>query len=335
MRVLADFLLESDLCLAHDSVPLSWKNQVDNLVVEISNCDSKSSDESAVLAARLIFDAESLEVAIDSAKDKIVEVLNCLSYATNRRFAYLSFLKVIDWSPGLKERDAILFHMSPFDDRCEPALTADIAQTVAQLMNANRSQELSTALRWYRLGIGSPDLNDQFAYFWRSLEIAAQKIKTPEKIPSKCPHCHGALYCPQCKDTPLHRPYPGDAIRQLIYRIDPANVDEVFDTLQKIRHTLMHGKTIDSIAHDLPCTSGQAIEKLARVTWTALAFIFDKSTLDNDTQLTFGVPDQVVRGSLVARFHVNVGMKNGDPTNPHIEDFPSVEIGVDYLSREG
>ena len=85
---------------------------------------------------------------------------------------------------------------------------------------------------------------EQFSYFWFALEVAAKTMKGKEKIASKCPKCQGKLFCEICKDYPLHRRYSGEAIQQVVETVHPADSEQVFKTLQLIRHTLMHGGRI-------------------------------------------------------------------------------------------
>jgi hypothetical protein len=67
-------------------------------------------------------------------------------------------------------------------------------------------------------------------------EIVAERLKGTERVPSTCSGCQE-----NCGSHPTHWRYSSEAIKQLPQRAHPDNVDEIFDALQRIRHTLMHG----------------------------------------------------------------------------------------------
>lgn len=70
--------------------------------------------------------------------------------------------------------------------------------------------------------------------------------------------------------------------------MDPAHGSDVFETLQKVRHTLLHGNRIESIVAELPCNPQQAVDTLARVTWWAIWLMFDKPDPAKDRDLALG-----------------------------------------------
>jgi hypothetical protein len=178
---------------------------------------------------------------------------------------------------GLTERDATIFHETPEWDIAEPALDHPFIDTAEWVLAVQSDkQEQQAAMRWYRRGIEEENLEDQFAYFWFALEIAAQSLKGDEKVSSKCPKCKGPLFCESCREHPMHRRYQGEAIKHLVERVHPQNLDEVFDALQLIRHTLMHGGRIASVLERLPCNANQAVAKLAFIVWQAINLMFDR-----------------------------------------------------------
>lgn len=104
----------------------------------------------------------------------------------------------------------------------------------------------------------------------------------------------------------MHRRYRGEAIRQLIERVHPENA-EVFETLQLIRHCLMHGRRIASVLDQLPCDGHQALNRLAVVAWRAIGLMFGNPDPRPESPLTLGYCDDLVRRTLVAggtcRYH--------------------------------
>lgn len=334
MRILADFTLESDLCLPQGHDPIVIHNQPRNTTLTLSN-SPLGTDHQAVLSAQVEFDVDDFANARDGAFVEVAEFMNSLTYATNRSFGKPKLAKVVDWTPGLQDRHAVIFQESPLDDRSEPALTAVFGETASKLLSIQSHDALPSALRWYRLGIGSRNLEEQFSYFWFALEITAEALKRPDRATDNCPRCRRPLYCENCQDHPTHRPYPAQAIKQLVERVVTGDAAEVFEVLQKIRHTLMHGARIDSIASELPCTPAQATHKLANVTWQALCLMFDKEKLAPGVQLAFGYVDSVVRHTVIAGVTIVARLPLDREGQPQLTGFPQTQIEIQHLPRTG
>jgi hypothetical protein len=327
MRCLADFVLDSDLCLADGAAPLTLKGRDGIFSLTVSNAVVGHPSPSAALSAQLIFEAYSFDKNIrDIAIDKLADALNCLTYATNRKFAFRLLKRVIEWTPGVVDRNAIIYHETPEWDTAEPALDEMLMDSAERLLAMQSGDDQREAMRWYRLAIQAERLEDQFAYFWFSLEIAAEALKGKEEVPSKCPRCLGKLFCESCKEYPTHRRYRGEAIQQVIERVHPENAEEIFETLQLIRHCLMHGGQIASVLGKLPCSKQQALNKLAEVAWQAIGLMFGNPDPRPESPLTFGHCDNLVRRTLVAGVHVVATLVRGDPNNPQLADFPTVKL---------
>ena len=329
MRCLADFVLDSDLCLAEGGAPLRLNGPDGVFSLVLSNAEADHALPDAVLSAQLIFEADSFDENIRGiACDKLAEALNCLTYATSRKFALKRLKRVIDWTPGLVERNAIIYQETPEWDLAEPALDGTLLDTAERLLAMQAGEDQRAAMRWYRLAIQARNLEEQFSYFWFSLEIAAETLKGKEKVPSRCPQCHGNLFCEKCKDYPMHRRYAGEAIQHVIERVHPENAEELFKTLQLIRHTLMHGRRIASVLDQLPCNEQQAVNKLAFVTWQAIGQMFSRPDPRPATPLTFGYCDNLVRRTLVAGVQIVTTLVRGDPNNPQLADFPAFQLDI-------
>lgn len=336
MRLLADFVVESDLCLPNDAAPVEVHDRTQNWVLTLSNIEPAPDATSATLAARLAFDhTETTDTARDCANAKIAGALNALVFATNRKFAVRELRRILDMTPGKIERDTLIFHTSPIGDCMEPALTTEFADSASRFLAMHSSNGAqSVAMRWYRLGISENNFEQQFNYFWFALETVSQALKTTEKRHSQCPHCRGRLYCEACKTYPMHRPYPGEAIRDVVQRVQPDDGVEVFETLQKVRHTLMHGDRVQSIASELPCTPQQVVDTLAHVTWSAIGLMFDKPDPATEKDMVLGYPETVVRGNMIATVHmVTTLLPGADPNNPRLEDFAEPKFTMEYVER--
>jgi hypothetical protein len=330
MRCFADFVLDSDVCLKQGANPLVLRCPADSFTLTLANAEHDSSLLKSVLSAHLVFEAPSFENVRELAFEKIAEAMNSLTFVTNRKFSVVLLKRIIDWTPGIVDRKAIIFVEVPEWDVAEPQLDQNFIDTARRLLAMSSGSEQHEAMRWYRRAIQATVLEEQFSYFWFALEITAERLKGSEKVPSKCPHCQSALYCEACDKHPVHARYAGDAIKQLIERVHPEDSDEVFKTLQKIRHTLAHGGLISHVIDDLPCSGEQALNKLAFVTWQAISNMFSKPDPDPNTPLDFGYVDNFARRKIVGGAHMVIGM-GGDPNNPDIKDVPKVDLSVRQL----
>ena len=329
MLIIADFILDSDLCLKSDEGPFMLNGSDKNSKLVISNAGKIDAPPTeGVLSAQLFFEADSLDQEIrDAALDRLVDYLNVLTFTTNHKFKYRFLKRIIDWTPGLAQRKALIYFEKPVWSEAHPSLTKDFISTAERLLAMQSGEEQRRAMRWYRLAVETENPDEQFSYFWFALEIVAQATKSSEKIASKCPVCQEPLFCEKCGKSPMHKPFQTDAIRQLIERVHPDNSIEVAETLLSIRHTLMHGNRISSVINDLPCTDMQAINKLGMITWRAISSMFSKNDPRPAEALSFGLPMNLVRESLVIEQEVFAEIP-GDPNNPKISDFPNFNISV-------
>jgi hypothetical protein len=283
-----------------------------------------------VLLAELVFDSESLDIARDEAQDLLAQALNALCFTTRHKFSQRQLRRVVDWTPGLTEREEIVLTELPLRDVAEPRLTPDLAKAASRMLVMGQGERCQGALRWFRLGLGADSPDEQFMYFWLALEIVAEASKGPEKVPSGCPKCQTALYCETCGEHPLHRRFASDAIEKLINDVSPETFDkrEIFLVLSKIRNTLMHGRRVESIARKLPCSYDQAINALAEIAWRGLWRMHDRAA-DSSPEVALSIirRGDVTRKSLVAGGHVTVGTK-GDPDNPRLVDVPEVKVSI-------
>jgi hypothetical protein len=61
--------------------------------------------------------------------------------------------RVIDWTPGVIDRHAVLLSRPPEFDEAEPALDTDFTDTAQRLLAVQGGDAHRAAVRWYRRGI--------------------------------------------------------------------------------------------------------------------------------------------------------------------------------------
>jgi hypothetical protein len=332
MRLLADYLLDADFCLPENDPPLVVRGPFDTYTLTLSNTDAAHHASTGVLAARLVFDANDLHTARPIADDYIGFCLNALTYITGHAFGYNSLKQIVDWSPGKTMRELIRYVETPMRDLAEPALGTEFGPTMEHFLVTQAGEKQQTALRWFRLGLQADKVEDQFTYFWFALEIAAEALKDREKVPSACPHCRGPLYCEACEKHPLHKKYPGQAIKALVDRYADSENPDIFHCLQKIRNTLMHRNRIASVIDSLPCNETDAVNALAHITQEALGEMFTVKNENPPSRLVMARSSDVTRKKIVMSVHASVGM-GGDPDKPTFSDLPNIEVTIVHPER--
>lgn len=323
-KYLAECTLTSDLCLPENQPRLVLHDKTNGFSLTLMNVALSEASLKSTLKAYIEYNAPSIKEAHKAALDNLTHALNALVYSTNHKFSFERIHQIFDWTPGLVEREGMMFIDKNPREIAIPELSSDFIDTANWIASIRSgSKEETAAMRWYRLGIADNNLEDQFTYFWFALEIIAESLKEPTKISSKCPKCRHDLYCEQCKEAPLHKPYRGEAIKQLIESLNLGNSEEDFKTLQLIRHTLLHGKQIFSIEDQIPLSASQAVDKLAFIVWNAINKTFNKpNPAPADRDFVFGDPDSVVRNKMTAAVHLRTVL-NGGHENPQIENLPT------------
>jgi hypothetical protein len=239
MRCLADFILDSDLCLPVGTAPLTLNDPAGRFALTLSNAsEAEHAVPEAVLSAQVIFETNltfpDVRREIDELAYKwLAEALNVFAFTTNRKFIPRTLKRLADWTPGLIERDAMIYTETPEWDLAEPELSIDYIGTAERVLAMQAGPEHQAAMRWHRIAVQEGVPEQQFSYFWFALEIVAEAMKRAERVPSACPRCRAPLYCEQCQNHPTHRRYPGEAIQDLVLRVHPQQPGEVFEILQK------------------------------------------------------------------------------------------------------
>ncbi|GEM_PF-3376610 len=321
---MADFIIDSDMCLPADAGSLTV-NGPNGQVLYLQNIEVAPHTRNT-LSARLAYDCDDWDKAKEIADGAIVGYLNALSFSTGRVLSVKELRLIIDWAPGIQMRDARGYAEVPFWQRAEPSFEHKYASSAEHLLSVFTDGRTQTAAHWYRRGISAEGPEEQFRYLWFVIEIASEYTKDQVKVPSTCPKCQEALFCRSCKIEPHHRKYPGQAIQALFEHIAPDSGGEYFRVLQKIRHTLMHGDTIDSVIGELPCDKPQAINVLGSIARHAILSMLDKKagTHNEPPEIVLGLVDDITRRKLVGTVELQLGLLPGaDIDNPLPKDIPT------------
>ena len=303
MRCLANYEIESDISVVSDEVRLKLRHPKDQFQAHIKNIVRPDYSTPFVLSLQITFDAPSLDDASEIGNEKLTECLNMLTLATGASVRLHRTRQIVDCTPTSGMRNCLVWADSFGHEDPQPFLNESIAGSIERLLQFDPPPAVRRALRWYRIGTFSSIPEDQFQYFWFALEILAEHQKSPDKINDKCPVCKSALYCETCKTHPTHKPYPKQAIRDLIEVVDASCDEATTDALDKTRNALMHGATLKELAKSLPKSGEDMVDILGRIVFKALVHQFPRDLFKE--KIHMGNPSTYIRRTMSGIAHIS------------------------------
>jgi hypothetical protein len=326
-RFLGNWEVETDIVLPEGLPFIRYDHPSAQYSVFFRNIPAKQNDLT-YLSMQVIFDAPSLTEAKTAGERVAKEFLDHLCFVSNLKARLRDILQIFNWEPGTPAmREALYFSRGyAHDDAPYEALDQRLLDTIAILQAQPISPRLRRALKWFGNGVASAYRDDQFAYFWFVVELVAQLIKNPTPVPDKCPTCHGPLYCNTCGATPLHRPYPKQAIEQLfaVYVTDdPEGV--LYNRANSARNMLMHGEEVSEIEAALKIDFSELVDQLGRLAWTAILNQFIPVLLNKHP--SFLQTSRYVHINMAGTAHIQIGFI-ANFNNPDPAHFPTVELSM-------
>jgi hypothetical protein len=156
--------------------------------------------------------------------------------------------------------------------------------------------------------------------------MMAVELKKPEPVNDRCAKCQQPLFCERCNTHPTHKPYPKQAISQLVREIAPT-AKWLFESLDKARNTLLHGGRLNSIESELPCTTEYLIDTLAKLTREILWRDMKKRLASgHPPRLHMTAPSTYLHYDLHAAVAIksDLGAKRGE--KPDIRKAPEISV---------
>jgi len=210
----------------------------------------------------------------------ITAFLYFLSFATGMGFRVKHPLCLFDWTPGIARRHGIIYRN--FADPNFPALVLNqkLFASIERLTRSDTHDDLMQALRWFTGAVSAKSPDVQFEMFWFSIETLGRYLRNPAKVPDRCPHCREPLYCPKCDATPVHRPYPSQAIQVLFGQYVNDAPDLAYRCTSAMRHALLHGDRIERVEQEFGFSLNRLVEVVGAVAWAALFGALREGTRD-------------------------------------------------------
>lgn len=304
MHFVANYEIGSDVSVIADDLVLMINHPGGVFKAQIKNIPRADFTTPFLLSLHIYFEAPDLEEAKETAEDLMASCLNMLAFTTGAGFRKHRIRQIVDADTSSTKavRDVLMWAEKVKYEDPQPFLDNANATSIERLLAHDIPPAIQRALRWYRLGIDASSPDDQFTYFWFSLEIVAEFQKPTEKVHDKCPHCQEPLYCENCETHPTHRPYAKQAIRALMKAADQECDDATVSLLDRTRNRLMHGATLREIENSLPNPHEHVVDILGRILWRALVMQFPEDLFDGT--VVMGVPSTYVHYKANAVAHV-------------------------------
>jgi hypothetical protein len=330
---MANYEVESYISIPDAEGVLRYRHDEPKFEITIRNLHTQPGSDPPLLSAQVFLEADDPRVAAEESREHLKLFLDSLAFVANAHLDIRSLLHVADWTPALEHRDFIQYRRFPGDDVPFQVLRQELVDTVESLHKLGVGPKLRRALKWFALGVKSTYFDEQFQYFWFVVEIAAELTKDPTKVPDCCPMCGTALYCATCNETPMHRPFPKQAIQQLIGRIIRDNPADAHKTFLKVRNALLHGEDIAEIEQTIDQPMEKVVNILGRVAWVALLQSFGKLPPGRFSFLETNLyTHQTLNVGIVGQFS-----PQPPGVQPSLDDLPNIEISmiIDEQPNEG
>jgi hypothetical protein len=333
-RFLLDLEIESDASLKLGLTELHVSCMADEIEVFVSPLKDTPGEEGTLLSVQIVLNSDDLKHAQELGLKKVRELLCAWSFATNMPFRIANLRRIVDWTPGLQERDCIQYFVHPAYDRPYKVLDQECLATAARIADAPLSSTLRRALRWFANGVSSTYPDDQFYYFWLAIELVAVETKLPDPVNDACPKCRGPLFCQTCNLHSMHKPYPKQAILTLFKKHIEDSPDKLFAQADRIRNALMHGDDLDVLQACTGVTLEVIVNSIGRLTWVALlSTIIAKLRANGESG---GLPvmetNKYVNHQL--KVSINISVTSEDPNCPRLDELPNFEGSLVFKPEE-
>jgi hypothetical protein len=330
-KFLANWEVESDITLPPGIPFIRYDHPAGTYTVFLRNIAGKRGDLT-FLSMQFIFDAPAIQESKDIGERLAKEFLDHLAFVSNLKVRLRRLFQIFNWEPGSSGMRESYYYSDSYahDDAPYEELRQDLLDTIKQLQNQSLNPRLRRALKWFANGVAAGFPDDQFAFFWFVIELVAQLIKESSPVPDKCPVCQGPLHCAACEMTPLHRPYPKQAIEQLFMKYVTDHPVPFYKQASDARNMLMHGEDVAAIEAKLEIEFSDLVNALGQLAWTAILNQFVPVLMGK--QMRFLQTSRYVHFNMsgVAQMQVGFIPNFNDPDPGH---FPNVQMTMKTFPR--
>lgn len=333
-KFLLDFEIEAEGCLCEGLGTIKTKHPEEFYEVQITNLQVQPGVDRPLLSLQIILPGEDInsieEIGIQTAK----EYLTYLSFVTNMSFKIHKLNRIVDWTKGLTQRGCIQLNLFPGTELPHAIIEEKHIHSIEKLLQVKASLPFKRAMKWFSNGIGATSLDDQFQYFWLTIELLSQVNKDSSKVNDLCPKCHSPLFCQACGDYALHKPYPKQSIKKLIDGITAFNTEGFFEVSNEIRNAIMHGKDVNESCSKLNVEMAHIVDVLGKIAWIAILDMFKSDLTENFGVVTLDLMNVNKYSNHMLQVKINLVLSCKDPDNPQLSDLGKFDVSVSYPEKE-
>lgn len=329
-RYLLDFEVESHGCLLDECGPIETSLPSEGVEIRISNLSINPGTDRPLLSFHLIHPGDDLESTSRAGRAFLKRYLNYLSFATNLTFRIHKLYRIVDWTPGLTERECYQYQAFPGSELPYPVLDKPLFESVERLFAVETTPAFQRALKWFSAGVRAEYMDDQFQYFWLVVELVAQLNKAPEKVNDSCPICRSPLYCQACDSFPTHRPYPKQSIYQLFDKMIEIDAEKIFKTANDVRNAIMHGDDVESIEASQGIKFEDVVNQVGGIAWAALLNAFTHNPDDRKRIGSLSILQTNMHVHQLLTMKVHMLVYSSDPQNPKVSELPNPKIEMRF-----
>ncbi|MEO6608997.1 MAG: hypothetical protein ABIN69_11060 [Aestuariivirga sp.] len=268
MKILLESEIEAHICFPRDKKDFVVRVDISEINIEfyLRNGNVELGTEHPTLISTLVFEGQSLETGFEEGREKVIQILSALTAVTSSTFKYRKSIRLVDWSEGLKERAYKVIKAFPGHELPYEYLDPGLISSAMRIWASPRKGALQLGVHWFASGISSRLPEDQFQFFWFTLELVAEHFKPTEKVNDTCVKCRAPLYCESCGTYPKHRPFNSQSIATLIKgSMNAEDGQVVCDRLFKVRNMLMHGSMKSEIEKEIGTELILVVNELAKI----------------------------------------------------------------------
>jgi len=332
-RWIADFEVFSYISLLEKDKRLKFRHPNDEFEVHIKDFDTRPGMDNPTLSVQILFKCSEDDDIVSIAKNKLDRFLMILSLVSSSKIKINRLKRIIDCTESQDLQRCYQYLRSPDPEIPLRALNEHMLETVGKLMTNSHDKTWWEALKWYSLGIASTYTDEQFQCFWLSLEILAERSKSSEPVADKCQKCLTPLYCKTCKSISKHKPFPKQAIEQIVDKRHKGKGHELmFPMLSDFRNTLFHGSGLKKCENKHNIKFEEAMDALGKLVFAELM-----STIKlpgGKYRLAMIESSTFCHKEIIYKADMNIGSSKPINAEPEIEDFANVDVTIEIGEKD-
>ncbi len=333
-RYLVEFELESHSCLIDGLGEQKLASEDDGVEYLLSNLSTEIGNEHPILCLRILLEAPDFGTAEGIGKEKATRFVRCLSFSASMPCKIHRMTRIIDWTPGLPEREAQMFTSHRGHDLPYKVIDDQLLRTVEGLISLNIKDETFQALKWHYYGVVSEFTDEKFQYFWLSLETLVQVNGDATKVNDPCAKCGSPLYCKNCETHPTHRPYQKQKIETFCKKINPDSGQKIFDDASEVRDVISHGRDVTAFVQKAGIKFEELVNAMGQMSFSGILNSFQSHSglKQEKNKYLFLQVNSFIKTTLTVGTQIFFPSK--DPNAPNISDVPNPKVELQISETE-